>query len=463
MFRGIFAASAAFALSSAAIPAAETPSPPRPNIITIVGDDIGWGDVGFHGSLIKTPNIDRLAAGGARLDRFYVNPICSLTRVSFLAGQFAARTGVNNHAGLPLDYRIFPADFRAAGYQTWMCGKWHLGGSAENTMTGHEYHPDARGFDHFYGLLGGAVDYSTHINWESGVLDWWRNGVQVAEKGYSTDLLASEAIDLIKARDTNKPFLLHLAFNAAHGPLRAPDGTSGGGNRPALYKAVVEAMDAAIGRVLATLDEQKIADSSLVLFFCDNGAQEGQGGSNAPLRGAKGGAYEGGVRSAAVLRYPGMIRAGSEFGGWMWVGDVWPTLAAAAGIAPQPAKPLDGVNMWPALIAADAVQRAPFVVGSRSMAWFEPPWKLIVTPDAPAELYNLNDDPSENRDVATASADRVARMTADLKNSLGTWRGMGGGGRGGRGQGGQGGRRKQHPPPGAIVPAAPTSSPSIHE
>jgi len=197
-----------------------------------------------------------------------------------------------------------------------------------------------------------------------------------------------------------------------------------------------------------------------VLFFCDNGAQEGQGGSNAPLRGAKGGAYEGGVRSVAVLRYPGVIRAGSDFGGWMWVGDVWPTLAAVAGIALQPAKPLDGVNMWPALLVADAVQRAPFAVGSRSMAWFEPPWKLIVTPDAPAELYNLNDDPSESRDVAVASADRVARMTADLKNSLGTWRGKGGGGKGGRGQGG---RKKKHAPPDAIVPTAPTNSPSTHE
>lgn len=453
MLRGMLVASAAFVLSSAAVHAVETPFPPRPNIITIVGDDIGWGDVGFHGSSIKTPNIDRLAAGGARLGRFYVNPICSLTRASFLTGQFAARTGVNNRSGLPPGYRIFPADFHAAGYQTWMCGKWHLGGSAENALAGHEYHPDARGFDHFYGFLGGAVDYSTHINRESGALDWWRNGAQVAEKGYSTDLLADEAIGLIRARDTNKPFLLHLAFNAAHGPLQAPDGTSGGGNKTAIYRAVVEGMDSAIGRVLAALDEQNIADSTLVLFFCDNGAQEGQGGSNAPLRGAKGEAHEGGIRSAAVLRYPGVIRADSEFRGWMWAGDVWPTLAAAAGITPQPAKPFDGVNMWPALLAADAVtKRAPFAVGSKSMAWFEPPWKLIVSADSPAQLYNLDDDPGESRDLAASNAEQVAKMTADLKVSLGAWRAKGGGGKGARGQGSQGGRKRKNPPSEAGVP-----------
>ena len=453
MVRGIFTASVASALLCGTGAAVQTQTSSRANIITIVADDLGWGDVGFHGSSIKTPNLDKLAAGGTRLDRFYVNPICSLTRASFLTGQFVPRTGVNNRSGLPLDYRIFPADFRAAGYQTWMCGTWHLGGSDNNALAGREYHPDARGFEHFYGFLGGAVDYSSHINRESGKLDWWRNGRISEDKGYSTDLLADEAIGLIKTRDTNKPFLLHLAFNAAHGPLQAPDGTSGGGNKTAIYRAVVEGMDAAIGRVLAALDEQKVADSTVVLFFCDNGAQEGQGGSNAPLRGAKGEAYEGGIRSAAVLRFPGVIRADSEFRGWMWVGDVWPTLAAAAGITPQPAKPFDGVNMWPALLAADAVtKRAPFAVGSKSMAWFERPWKLIVSADSPAQLYNLDDDPGESRDLAASNAEQVAKMTADWKTNLGSWRAKGGGGKGGRGQGGQGGRKKKHPPSEAGVP-----------
>ena len=209
-------------------------------------------------------------------------------------------------------------------------------------------------------------------------------------------------------------------------------------------------MDSAIGRVLDTLDEQKIAASTIVLFFCDNGAQEGRGGSNAPLRGAKGGAYDGAIRSAAALRYPSVIRAGSQFSGWMWAGDVWPTLAAAAGIKPQPAKPFDGVNMWPALVAADGTtNRPPFAVGSKSIAWFEPPWKLIVSPDAPAELYNLAEDPVESHNVAAQESERVARMTADLKNNLGAWRAKGGGGKSGRGPGGRG---RKHAPPGAAAP-----------
>lgn len=442
--------------------AAEKPSVPRANVITIVADDVGWGDVGFHGSSIKTPNLDRLATDGVRLDRFYVNPICSLTRASFLTGQFVSRTGVNNGSGLALDYRIFPQDFRAVGYQTWMCGKWHLGGSDDNALVGRQYHPDSRGFDHFYGFLAGAVDYFAHVNPASGQPDWWRNGQAVSEKGYSTDLFADEAIKLIKKRDTNKPFLLHLAFNAAHGPLQPPEGSTGRGS--GAYAAVVERMDSAIGRVLQALDEEKIADSTIVLFFCDNGAQDGRGGSNGSLRGAKGGSYEGGIRSAAALRYPEGIRAGGEFSGWMWVGDVWPTLAAAAGVTPQPAKPFDGVNMWPALVAADGTtKRAPFAVGSKSMAWFEPPWKLIVSPDGPAELYNLDDDPDESLDLASANAERVTRMTENFRANLGSWRAKGGGGKGGRGAGGLGGRKKKHAPPTAAPPLTATNSRSAGE
>lgn len=455
MMRAVLTAPVCFLTFCCLVTAAESVPAQRPNIITVVADDLGWHDVGFHGSSIKTPNLDKLAAGGVRLERFYVNPVCSLTRASFLTGQFAPRTGVNNRSGLPLDYRIFPEDFRAAGYQTWMCGKWHLGGSEDNTLVGRHYHPDSRGFDHFYGFLAGAVDYFAHVNPASGQPDWWRNGQPVVEKGYSTDLFADEAIGLIKKRDPDKPFLLHLAFNAAHGPLQPPEGSSGRGG--GAYAAVVAQMDSAIGRVLQTLDEENVADSTIVLFFCDNGAQDGRGGSNGSLRGAKGGSYEGGIRSAAVLRYPDAIRAGGAFSGWMWAGDLWPTLAAAAGITPQPAKPFDGVNMWPALVAADGTaKRTSFAVGSKSMAWFEPPWKLIVSPDQPAELYNLDDDPGESRNMAAGNAERVARMAADLNANLGSWRAKGGGGKGGRGPGGPGGRKKKQ---GLTNPSDPIATP----
>jgi len=386
-----------------------------PNIITIVGDDIGWGDFSYHGSKIKTPAIDRLAAEGMRLERFYVNPICSLTRASMMTGQFVARTGVNNSSGLPLDYRIMPADFRDAGYQTWMCGKWHLGGSAENAFQGREYYPDARGFAHFYGLLGGAVDYFTHVDRESGAKDWWRNGELSNDEGYSTDLLAAEAIRLIKMRDKAKPFYLHLAFNSAHGPLQPPSGMKRGKE---VYGEVVEAMDAAIGRVMAALDEEKLTDSTVVLLFSDNGAQEGMGGSNSPLRGFKGTAQEGGVRSPALIRYPPKILAGGAFRDWMWVGDVWPTLAAAAGIEARPSKPLDGINVWPAMIAESKVVRAPFLVGAKDRAWFAPPWKLLIQPEGTQELFDLEDDPLETKNLASAQTEMAAKMLGEMNKAL---------------------------------------------
>ena len=391
------------------LPAAE-----KLNIITIVADDTGWGDVGFHGSKIKTLAVDRLAKEGVQLDRFYVNPICSLTRAALMTGQFTRRTGVNNRTGLPLDYRILPQDFRYAGWQTWMCGKWHLGGPEDNALKGREFHPDRRGFDHFHGLLGGAVDYYSHENRESGGLDWWRNGEPVKEEGYSTDLLAAEAVELIRQRDRTKPFYLHLAFNAAHGPLNPPPGSSA--RKGEAYTAVIEHMDAAIGKVIAALDAEKLAARTLVVFFCDNGAQEGRGGSNAPLRGFKGGAHEGGVRSAAVARGPG-LKPGTLSQQWMFVGDLWPTLAAAAGLAPKPAKPFDGVNLWSALTKGEPVPRPGFEVGSSDLAWLSAPWKLIRQPEGTHELYNLADDPGETKNLADEKPDIVAKLAGEWEKA----------------------------------------------
>ena len=390
------------------------------NIVTIVADDMGWGDVGFHGSKIRTPSLDRLAREGVRLERFYVNPICSVTRASLLSGQFARRTCVNNRTGLRLDYRTLPQDFSDAGWQTWMCGKWHLGGPAGNAMNGREYHPDRRGFAHFYGLLGGAVDYNEHINRESGELDWWRNGEPVTESGYSTDLLTAEGIRLIRARDRTRPFLLHLAYNAAHGPLNPPPGFSG--SRRETYAAVVEHMDAAIGKVLAVLDAEGLNPNTVVVFFCDNGAQEGRGGSNAPLRGFKGDAREGGVRSPAVVRGPGLA-PGTVSQQWLFVGDLWPTLAAAAGLTAKPAKPFDGVNVWPALTRGQPQPRPGFEVGSADLAWLSPPWKLRHQPDGPRELFDLGQDPGETNNLATQRPEMVARLTAEWEQAAGALRG----------------------------------------
>lgn len=166
-----------------------------PNIVLILADDLGWNDVGYHGSEIRTPNIDRIAREGVELDRFYVYPSCTPTRAALLTGQSSLSTGMTSPlpgfaaAGLPLDRTLLPERLRDAGYQTFMVGKWHLGASTP------EYFPHNRGFDHFYGHLGGLLDYFEHS--VLGAIDWQRNGVTVREEGYTTELITAEAVKLV--------------------------------------------------------------------------------------------------------------------------------------------------------------------------------------------------------------------------------------------------------------------------
>ena len=183
-----------------------------------VSDDMGWNEVGYHGSKIATPHIDGLAKEGVQLDRFYVHPICSPTRTALMTGRSPARFGITGPIGrgvVPLDEHFLPQTFQKAGYQTFMVGKWHLGERSD------DHAPNARGFDHFYGCLGGVIDYYTHRRGRG--LDWQRNGKPVIEEGYSTDLFAAEAIRLLKNRDQKKSVFLYLPFNAPHQPAQAPD------------------------------------------------------------------------------------------------------------------------------------------------------------------------------------------------------------------------------------------------
>ena len=194
----------------------------KPNIVIIVSDDLGWGDVSYHESIIPTPNIDRFVNEGLELNRFYSNPICSPTRASLMTGLEAYSVGIlrpisnpsTNPTGLPLEYKILPEYFKEAGYQTALVGKWHLG------MNSKEYLPGQRGFDTTYGFMNGGIDYFNHTM--SGRLDWHKNGMPLREEGYSTDLIANEAIKVIQNKQNNKPLLLYVAFNAPHTPIQAP-------------------------------------------------------------------------------------------------------------------------------------------------------------------------------------------------------------------------------------------------
>jgi arylsulfatase A-like enzyme len=402
----------------------------QPNVVIFLADDLGWGNVGYHGSEGQTPHIDRLAREGVRFEQFYSYPVCSPTRAGLLTGRSPMRYGIVYSVvrpwanyGLPLDEHILPQTFKAAGYQTAITGKWHLGHAHVKQL------PHLRGFDHFYGHVNGAIDYYTHER--EGGIDWQRNGESVREEGYSTDLLAAEANRFIEGRDRNRPLFLYVPFNAPHGPLQAPPGglikkySKISNERRRTYLAMVEAMDAALGRVLATLEKQGMAENTLVLFLSDNGGPLGQGASNLALRAGKGTTFEGGIRVPALMHWPVGLKGGRSLNQVMTVLDVLPTLAAAAGLRPGNVKPLDGRNMWPAITTGQISPREDlfFAVGpdeTLHLGVRRGEWKLVreISKSERNEknyLFNIADDPNESADLSAKRPDLVKELVAAIE------------------------------------------------
>src|SRR5687767_5102460 len=272
----------------------------RPNFIVIIADDLGSGDVGWRGGEIKTPNLDKLAMAGARLEQFYVQPVCTPTRAALLTGRYPMRHGLQvgvvrpwAQYGLPLDERTLPQALKEAGYETAICGKWHLGHFRP------EYLPTRRGFDHQYGHYNGAIDYFKHER--DGGLDWHRDDQALREEGYSTALVAAEAAKLVREHDpSGRPLFLYVPFNAVHGPHQVPEKYKRPyGDLPEprrTYAGMCAAMDEGIGAILAALDEKKLRSSTLIFFASDNGGPSpGKVTSNGPFRAGKGTLYEGGT------------------------------------------------------------------------------------------------------------------------------------------------------------------------
>jgi len=452
----------ALALLSAPPAAAEAT---RPNVIIFVADDLGWSDVSFRGGPIDTPSIDRLVAEGMELHRFYATPICSPTRAALMTGRDPMRLGVAYGVILPWhtigihpDEHFMPESFEAAGYQTAMVGKWHLG-HAQQT-----YHPNERGFEHFYGHLHTEVGYFPPFS-NVGGKDFQRNGISIDDQGYETYLLADEASRYIRERDKQRPFFLYMPFIAPHTPLDAPDdlkakyedlkddrkaARSNNTDRTRqiarlmgipsgrqMYAAVVDAMDQAVGRVLATLDEQGIADDTIVLFFSDNGgaAYATGGADNVPLRGGKGETFEGGIRVVATLRWPGKIPAGSRLDSIMSVMDVFPTLAQAAGVEAHNTRKLDGRSLWPAIAGGKPMARSSYLYfasetpirGAFSLTAFDDEWKLVqeirqglLSADVSNFLFRIADDPNEHNNLAAEHPDVVAKMA----DAIHRWRSL---------------------------------------
>ena len=379
-----------------------------PNVLLLIADDLGWNGVGFHSRSVSTPNLDQLAKEGTELQRYYTYPVCSPARAALLTGQMPRRFGLANiiapgQEGIPKGTVTMPATFKAAGYQTSLIGKWHLGSA---------HPPQEYGFDHFYGFMGAEIHYFKHTGQRGERIDWQRDGRTLEEEGYSTYLLADEAIRQIQQRDPRNPFLIQIAFNAPHFPLAAPDELVSK-HRGNLYAAVIDALDISIGRILTALNEQKLRDDTLVVFCSDNGAPR-RSSSNEPLSYGKESVYEGGIRTPCVMRWPGKLPSGTISQQPVSAQNLFPTLTAAAGVNLPANTRLDGTSQWPALQTSKAIPREPFLIASTDIALIDGEWKLIEWSTGNLSLFNMHSDIGETKDLYAKEGELARQLTAKL-------------------------------------------------
>lgn len=416
--------------------AAVAQQPLRPHILYIMSDDQGWKDVGFHGSDIRTPNLDRLAETGARLEQYYAHSMCTPSRAALLTGRYPHRYGLQTAVipsagtyGLATEEWLLPQALKDVGYKTAIVGKWHLG------HADRKYWPLQRGFDYQYGPILGEIDYFTHS--AHGKVDWYRNNELVNEEGYVTTLLGQDAVRLIDEHDATTPLFLYLAFTAPHAPYQAPAEyldqyqNITDPNRRA-YAAMTTVMDDQIGQVLEALDRRGMRDNTLIVFQSDNGGPRSakvtgevdtSGGmipaDNGPYRDGKASLYEGGTRVVALANWPGRIQPGSVVNQPMHIVDWYPTLTSLAGATSDPSKPLDGLNLWPALTGGQIPQRDEIVYGIEPFraAIRQKDWKLVwqVTLPPRVELFNLAQDPSEETNLADQNQGIVARLKQQIE------------------------------------------------
>ncbi|MCA9413593.1 MAG: arylsulfatase [Candidatus Omnitrophica bacterium] len=397
----------------------------QPNIVILLADDLGWGDVGFHGSQIKTPALDSLAKQGAELTQFYVYPVCSPTRAALMTGRYPMRYGLQIGVvrpwadyGLPLNERLLPEILKVVGYQTHIVGKWHLG------QFEPEYLPTRRGFDHHYGHYLGMIDYFTHER--NGGLDWHRDEATDTGAGYTTELLGDEAVGIIETHDSSKPLFLYVPFNAPHTPLQAPEAwiekySPIENENHRKYFAMVECLDHQIGRIERALKENGLWENTLLLFTSDNGGVPGSGSSMGGLRGRKGTLYEGGIRVPTLVVWPETIEEGEQNNNLFHITDLLPTLANIAGGSLEGCLPLDGIDQ-----SGEFFEKGPSAereilhnINSKRGAIRKGEWKLVVhfDPDGEieqSELFHITVDPKEETDLSDKNPDKTAELTKSL-------------------------------------------------
>lgn len=409
----------------------------QPNIVVIVADDLGWKDVGYHGSEIKTPNIDKISRSGVELNHFYVCSVCSPTRASLLTGRYPSRYGIlaplSDEAGLPAGTVTIAGLLKRNGYDTGLSGKWHLGAEAGGRPLNY-------GFNSSYGYLRGQIDPYTHL-YKDGSKTWHRNDVLMDEEGHATDLITENAIRFItKPREKGTPFFLYLAYSVPHIPLEEPKqwtdlySQSIDNESRRDFAAAVSHMDNRIGKILEVLKDNGIEDNTIILFLSDNGAQinwssatEYGGkfksndvlGNNLPLRDWKGSLYDGALRVPAIIMWPGKFKH-LKIEGAINVADVYPTLASLAGVKTSKDLHLDGISFVDAINGKkEPKDRVMYWKTNNKTAVKKGEWKLIhngkTLKNGTDELYNLQLDPYEVKDVSKENAKKVQELKKDME------------------------------------------------
>lgn len=411
----------------------------KPNIILIIADDLGWNDVGYNGSEIKTPNIDRLANNGVTLNRFYVNPTCSPTRASLLTGRPSSRMGIvapisdKDKTELPDSIPTLPKLLHKNNYQSALIGKWHLGLQLSSG-------PKAYGFDYSYGFLHGQIDQYTH-KYKNGDQSWYRNGEFIEEKGHATDLITQEAIEWItEKRDPKKKFFLQLAYSAPHFPLqeeqkwKEPYMNSIKDASRRDYAAAVAHLDNSIGLLLDKLNQEKLDDNTLIIFMSDNGAMKNWNskgeynnvhpsnstlGDNTPLRDWKTSNYEGAIRVPCIFYWKGhLLDYNNE--SYISVIDLLPSFLSLAGDKNLP-KTIEGKNVWSAIAQNKKIPNQEiYVRGHLQESLIQKPWKLVRTKATKTkplnyELFNIEKDPEEKNNVILQQKKIAAQMKIALE------------------------------------------------
>jgi arylsulfatase A-like enzyme len=423
---------------------------PRPNLLLLIADDLGFGDVGYNGSEIRTAHLDALAKQGVRFDRWYAAlPSCTPTRFALLTGRLpqrsaddlsrvlmpAGRAAKNDaRCGIRAEEVTLAEKLRAAGYRTALLGKWHLGYGEK------QFFPTRHGFEVFQGHLSGCVDYFT-LNYGN-LPDWYVGEsllpTNAPERGrYATDVIADAALGFLKQAGTTQPFFLTVAFNAPHyGKIwdaarsnyvdkvqAKPEDIAACAQiadpKRRVYAAAVQCLDANIGRILAHLKQSGLEENTWIVFTSDNGGMPRDGGRNFPLRGAKGTLFEGGVRVPGLMRWPGRLEPGTVSQQTASVLDVLPTVCAQLGISTA-GMPLDGVSLGPALFAGQPIARdLYFQLPSGDRAFQRSGWKYLRAGNETL-LFNLIADPNEQDNLATQHPDRVAELEAAWAKIKGT-------------------------------------------